>query len=201
MIKRKRILLMVASLAALAFITSSLMGLFSDTVEIQRYTVLESHGNIEIRHYPEAVLATFRSAGSDYSSVANGSFRRLANYIFGGNQRGESIAMTAPVHMQMGDKGSEMAFVMPASYTMESLPRPNDPSVTLVKSSEETVASIRFGGWASDEKLADEAAQLATWLSERGIRITGPWRYLGYNAPWKVMGRRNEVIFPIEFPR
>jgi len=169
-------------------------------IEEPRFDTLLQQGPLEVRRYAPYMVAEVR-VGGEFEQAGNRAFRLLANYIFGGNQRGESIAMTAPVHMQMGEQGSEMAFVMPASYTMESLPRPNDPSVTLVKSRQETVASIRFGGWASDEKLADEAAMLAAWLGERGIRITGPWRYLGYNAPWKVMGRRNEVIFPIELPR
>ena len=58
-------------------------------------------------------------------------FRSLAGYIFGGNEGGKKIAMTAPVHMEMGADSSRMRFVMPSDLTMDSLPEPNDANVKL----------------------------------------------------------------------
>jgi hypothetical protein len=174
-----------------------LFSAFQDTTELQPYTVLERRGELEIRHYPEAILATFRSGGVTYDEAANSSFRRLARYIFGGNRTGEQIAMTAPVHMTMGEEGSEMAFVMPSAYPMERLPDPRDPEIRLSRSEARTVAAITFGGWASDRRLREKAALLMALLEKEGLTPAGPWSYLGYDPPWRLWGRRNDVIIPI----
>ena len=50
----------------------------------------------------------------------SGSFRTLAAYVFGDNDRQERIGMTAPV-INAEDR---MAFIMPGRYNLENLPRP-----------------------------------------------------------------------------
>jgi len=184
-------------MSLLIFLLMPFLSSVQDTTELQPYTVLERRGELEIRHYPEAILATFRSAGVRYDQSANSSFRRLARYIFGGNQTEERIAMTAPVHMTMGEEGSEMAFVMPSAYSMDQLPGPRDPEIRLTRSEARTVAAITFGGWASDRRLREKSALLLALLEKEGLTPAGPWSYLGYDPPWRLWGRRNEVVIPI----
>ncbi|GIS92356.1 MAG: hypothetical protein CM1200mP21_06510 [Candidatus Poseidoniales archaeon] len=48
---------------------------------------------------------------------SSGGFRRKADTSLG-NQRNQSIAMTAPVHMWKSEGGSKMAFIMPSEHEM-----------------------------------------------------------------------------------
>ena len=78
---------------------------------------------------------------------AQRSGRRLAGYIFGGNSRRAAIAMTAPV-AQSSQKiamtapvaqspgkggGSVIRFYLPAKWSLQTLPVPNDDEVRLVE--------------------------------------------------------------------
>ena len=167
----------------------------------QPYSVLATVGELEVRHYPEALSASVLRPGAHYREVANPGFRSLAGYIFGGNAEGRKIAMTAPVHMEMGADSSRMRFIMPEGLTMDSLPRPDDPNVQLERVPAETVAVLRFGGFAKDERIAECSAQLLEQVRTAGLEVLGPVRFLGYDPPWQVVARRNEVIVAVKWPR
>jgi hypothetical protein len=167
----------------------------------QPYTVLATMGEFEVRHYPEALSASVVRSGGAYRDVANNSFRSLAGYIFGGNAQGRQIAMTAPVHMEMGADSSRMRFIMPEGLTMDSLPTPNDPGVKLERVPAETVAVLRFGGFAKDEAIAEHARELLAQLRTAGVEPMGPVRFLGYDPPWQLVARRNEVIVAVKWPK
>ena len=163
----------------------------------QPYKEIRSIGSLEIRFYPKAVMASVRSPQSGYTESSNNNFRKLAGYIFGDNQQQSKIAMTAPVHMDWDDKGSSMSFVMPEGYNLQNLPKPKESDIQLHTSDEEYVAVLRFGGYASDNVIKEKKAELETLLAKAGIRHDGNFRYLGYNAPWDFINRRNEVIVRI----
>ena len=92
-----------------------------------------------------------------------------------------------------------MSFVMPANYTLDNLPKPKDASIHLDTSPEEYVAAIRFGGYASDKDIKKYSAKLEKALNETGIPYEGNFRFLGYNAPFQLFGRRNEVIVRVRW--
>jgi hypothetical protein len=167
--------------------------------ENQKYRLVKKEAQYEIRFYPAATFAKIYSPGTDYKSVANSGFRKLAGYIFGGNDQGKSIAMTSPVRMEMREKGSSMSFVMPEKYQESDLPKPKDSGVHIVKSSPQYVAVIRFGGYADDEKIKEKRDQLLHLIQSNGIKVAGDYTYLGYNAPYQFWGRTNEVVIPIEW--
>lgn len=175
--------------------------LLSNTLktENQKYRLVLKEDGFEIRFYPSATFAKINSPGTNYKSVASSGFNKLAGYIFGGNDQGKSIAMTAPVRMEMSDKGSTMSFVMPEKYQASDLPKPKDASVQIVKSSPQYVAVIRFGGYADDEKISEHRAILLKLIENKGIKVTGEYTFLGYNAPFQFWGRTNEVAIPIEW--
>jgi hypothetical protein len=166
-------------------------------VEQQTYICHKKEGKFEIRTYPPALLATVRTKGTSYGETASPSFRRLANFIFGGNQQNQKIAMTAPVHMEFSDDGSKMSFVMPAGFDENNLPLPNDPGVVISKSQEKKVVSLRFGGFASDKKIQQKTRELLAYMSLNNLQIKGKPEYLGYNSPFRIIGRRNEIIAEI----
>ena len=115
--------------------------------ENQKYRIVLKGAQFEIRFYPSATIAKIYSSGTDYKSVSSGGFRKLAGYIFGGNDHRKSISMVAPVRMEMSDKRSSMSFVMPEKYKEADLPKPKDASVHIVKLSPQYLAFISFGGF------------------------------------------------------
>lgn len=165
--------------------------------EQQQYDVKMEFPGFEIRYYPEAILASVYSNADNYREVSSPGFNALAGYIFGGNSSGEKIAMTAPVHMEIKESGSSMSFVMPSKYSMDELPEPNNAYVKLEKTSPVYMATIRFGGYANDNRILDYSNQLADMLVKRNIRFTGDFKYFGYNSPYKVINRRNEIVVEI----
>lgn len=167
--------------------------------ENQKYRVVRKDAQFEIRFYPAATFAKIYSDGTDYKSVANSGFKKLAGYIFGGNEQGKSISMTAPVRMELGSTGSSMSFVMPEKYKEADLPKPKDSSVHIVKSSPQYVAVVSFGGYADDEKIREKRDFLLKLIQKKGIKVAGSYSFLGYNAPFQFWSRKNEVVIPIEW--
>ena len=186
---------MIFGIVCLTFLTVysfAKMGIFN--IEKQKYRVVHSGKGFEIRYYPPAVLATVYSTAKNYRELASPGFRKIANYIFGGNAQGTKIAMTAPVHMDMGSERSSMSFVMPEQYDLNSLPKPLSEEIHLQKTGGEYVAAITFGGYAGDSEIKKYSARLAGLLRENRIEPVGSFRFLGYNAPYQFIGRKNEVI-------
>jgi hypothetical protein len=167
--------------------------------ENQKYRLVKKEAKFEIRFYPSATFAKIYSTGTDYKSVSSSGFRKLAGYIFGGNDQSKSISMTAPVRMEMSDKGSTMSFVMPEKYKEADLPKPKDAGVHIVKSSPQYVAVISFGGYANDEKIIENRDLLLKLIQKKGIKVTGEYSFLGYNAPFQFWSRKNEVVIPIDW--
>ena len=136
----------------------------SNKIEQYAYTVEKELDGVEIRQYEDAVFSSVKLKDSTYANSANQGFRILAGYIFGGNDKGQSIAMTSPVVMEMG-KEMKMSFMVPAELNMDSLPKPNDGRVYQEKVKGSKMAVIRFGGWASDEKIEEQKKKLTQELS------------------------------------
>lgn len=187
----------IAILTLVIFQSFTLMSAIK--TEKQKYTVILKDKDFEIRFYPSATIATINSNAKIYKDLAGSGFRKLAGYIFGGNETGTNISMTSPVHMDINDSVSSMSFVMPSSYNQENLPKPNDPNVQIQKTADEYVAVIRFGGFASDKDLLFYSGKLHDILVEKGITSYGHSRFLGYNPPFQLIDRRNEIIVSVNW--
>ncbi len=171
----------------------------SNKTEEQKYTVILKDKDFEIRFYPSATVATINSNAKTYKDLSGPWFSKLAGYIFGGNETNTSISMTSPVHMDITDSVSSMSFVMPSAYTQENLPKPNDPNVIIKKTPDEYVAVLQFGGFASDKDLLFYSEKLHDILVKKGITSYGHARYLGYNPPFQLLKRRNEIIVSVNW--
>jgi len=101
--------------------------------------------------------------------------------------------------MDINDAVSTMSFVMPSSYNQTNLPKPNNPDVILEETTDEYVAAIQFGGFASDSELKFYSEKLRNILKQKSIKTYGNARFLGYNPPFQLVGRRNEIIISIEW--
>ncbi len=159
-------------------------------IEEPAYETAQHIDNVELRDYAASIQARTTMGSEDSSSS---SFRRLANYIFGGNTAEQSIAMTAPVESHMTSDGY-MAFTLPSEYAMAQLPSPNDTSVTLHAVPARRIAVIVFGGWATDGRVEEKSRELMAVLAANGIQTVGEPFLNQYNPPWTLpWNRRNEV--------
>jgi effector-binding domain-containing protein len=210
---------MIYTLIALVVVIAlwSIGGIFGSRVEQADYTVVETRNGYEIREYPAHIVAQTTVQGSYGESMSSG-FRIVAGYIFGGNTKKESIAMTAPVVAQKGegaqaseriamtapvvatDEGDShvISFGMPRSYTLETLPKPNDPRVKIVMIPAKKYAVVRFSWYRSDARVKSMQAKLLSALARDGIVAGGSIAYAGYNAPWTPPWMtRNEVFVEV----
>lgn len=169
------------------------------TTETQSYRIITSETDYEIRLYPPATMATVSLQAKNYKELSSQGFNKLASFIFGGNDSNESIAMTTPVHMDITDSASTMSFVMPAKYQQNNLPKPNDSAVIITTSAEEYVAVLQFSGYANDASIKKYASQLENSLKANNIEFYGNFRFLGYNAPFQFIGRKNEIIVGVNW--
>lgn len=177
------------------------------------YEVTEQDGPIEVRQYEPQVLAE-TVVEDDHDEAGSKAFRRLAGYIFGKNQSqqqiamtapvlqqeaSEAIAMTAPVLQRDAESGWWMAFILPADISLASAPKPIDTRVHLREIPGRKLATLRYGGLNSPEKLERFAGELNQWLKVRGLRPVGEPTMASYDPPWTVwFMRRNEVQIELE---
>ena len=171
----------------------------TNNTEEQKYKVVRAYEDFEIRFYPSAIIATIHSDAKTYNDLSGPGFQKLAGYIFGGNEANMNISMTSPVHMDVNDSGSTMSFVMPSDYTEKTLPKPNDPGVIIKNTEDEYVAAIRFGGFASDQDRKYFTEKLQDLLRENLITPLGHYRFLGYNPPYQMTDRRNEIVVTVQW--
>lgn len=181
-------------------------------IETPAHTLVEKRGAYEIRDYAGYIRAEVTLRGG-YRDTLYGGFREVAGYIFGDNTGAADIAMTAPV-LQEGapekiamtapvlqeDKGDAytVSFVMPAKYTLDSLPKPNNPNVVLREVPPARYAVARFGGYAWERKALRRVAALEKRLAADGLVATGPAIIAQYDPPWTpFFMRKNEVQIPI----
>lgn len=195
----------------------SAWGFFGSRVEQAEYTVQKRMNGYEIREYPAHLVAQ-TTVGGSYGDAMNEGFGIVAGYIFGANTKKESIAMTAPVVAQKGEdtKTSEaiamtapvlatsagdsqiISFGMPRSYTVETLPIPTDPRVTIVAVPAKTYAAMQFSWYRTDARVKAMQEKLLAALVRDGVSVQGSPAYAGYNAPWTPPWMtRNEVLVEI----
>ena len=168
----------------------------TSNIETPIYDVVKSFENFEIRSYDAMVVAQTEMKSSAYEESSSMGFRTIADYIFGGNKDNQQIAMTSPVIMEMGEESS-MSFVMPKEHAIENLPEPNSKQVELVQLQPKTYAVLEFTGYANDKKIEKHSKRLLQFLKAENLSPIGNMKYLGYNPPWQVLGRKNEIAVEV----
>jgi hypothetical protein len=195
----KMFIIIFAVVILLIILLQSFTIMSTNKTEEQKYSIIQKYKDFEIRFYPSATIAIISSNARTYRDLSGPGFRKLAGYIFGGNEANTKISMTSPVQMDINDSVSTMSFVMPSAYKKEDLPKPTDSNVRIMNTADEYVAVIRFGGFASDKDLKFYSEKLQNLLKENGITSSGNYRFLGYNPPYQFIGRRNEIIVSVEW--
>lgn len=200
--------LLLAAAAAL------LTGETAMATEEPKYTVSVKEGDFEVRDYP-AMVAAEVSVSGDRAEASSAGFKLLAGYIFGGNTKKQSIAMTAPVVqaagdsekiamtapvLQTGQPGSwTVRFLMPSGYTLDTLPKPNDARVKLLPVPAARMAVVQFSGLAREDDIATQTRLLTTQLASHHLAALGQPVLARYNPPWTPwFMRRNEIMVTVE---
>ena len=174
--------MILVALAATFIVFQLYISYNTNSVESQLYEVLEDKGEFEIRFYPSVNIAQITSNSKSYDAMSSKGFGKLAGYIFGGNDKEEKIAMTSP-------------------YDSKELPTPKDGSVKILKTDDEYVAALSFGGFANDKTIKENSDKLAKLLKENELVPRGNFRYLGYNPPFQLLGRKNEIVVKVDLVR
>lgn len=182
-------------------------------IEEAKYDVFKKDNSFEIRDYKPHVLAEIIVEG-DIEEAGNKAFNRLFRYISGENHssdkiemtapvsqepRGEKIKMTAPVSLQPAEGQWAVSFMMPASYTLETLPIPNDPEINLRQVPARRMAAVRYSGFWSEKKYLRYKKKLEAWIQKEGLTVGGDPIWARYNSPFTFWFlRRNEILIPIK---
>ena len=189
-----KIVYIILGIIILAFIAVQVYAMTGQSgIETYSFKVEKTYETFEIRSYEATLFTMVKLPPSEYKTASGQGFRLLAGYIFGGNETNEKIAMTSPVAMSLEDS-MIMMFMVPKQYKKEDLPKPNQSQVKFHEEPEKRVAAITFGGWADDEKIEKYKKQLIKALEAEGIAYTNRFYFLGYNAPYEVLSRKNEII-------
>ncbi len=185
--------------------------------EEPRYDVTERISeSVELRTYKPYVLAEVTLPGNKDDTMNEG-FRTLANYIFGGNTTAAEISMTAPVVGQSTSQTSStkiamtapvtgqasgnqytIQFMMPAEYTLQTLPKPNDSRITLREQPTRKALVERFSWFMGNSKIADATHTLKDEAAKRKLTVVGEPMVAYFNPPWTLPWlRRNEVMVEV----
>lgn len=193
-----QIAVIVLSVILAAFIILQLY-LLHGQKNIERYTyvIKKKYKEFEIRSYETTLFTSVELSATGYKHSSGKGFSILAGYIFGNNERNEKIAMTSPVSMSLGDSMT-MMFMVPKKYKKEMLPKPNLSGIEFKEEPAKTVAAIRFSGWANDSKLEKYKQHLKAALDAEGIKYSNQFYFFGYNAPYEVFNRKNEVVVELQ---
>ena len=197
--------------AGFAAIVAVLVTPAAMAIEEPRFKVLEKDGSFELREYSTHIVAETRvEAGfEDAGSLA---FQRLFRYISGNNVAQQKIAMTAPV-TQSGSEKIKMtapvsqvadgnaylvAFSLPSTYTLATVPKPLDPTVRIRQVPAQLIACWRYSGRWTESNYREHEVLLRERIKSRELITRGDPVLARYNppfTPWFM--RRNEVWIPV----
>jgi effector-binding domain-containing protein len=186
-------------------------------IETPKYEVISAKNGYEIRQYQSQIVAEAKVSGT-YKESVNQGFRKIAGFIFGNNTASGSIAMTAPVlhekqplsekismtapvlHGGAAETGNyTVAFVMPSSYTLDTLPKPNNPEVTVHAVPSKKYAALRFRGYAPESKVDQKTKRLLDLLNQDNLNTVGVLSVAEYIRPWTPpFMRRNEILVEVQ---
>ena len=158
--------------------------------ETQSFDLIKKVDEAEIRFYPPAVKIR--------SSRKNG-FGALFGYISGRNSRDQKIAMTTPVYLGKNKDNEMMEFVLPRSINKSNAPKPLSEKVEVYESKSGYYIAHSFGGYAFDWSVNRIRKNLEEIAFRNKIKLIGDPFVLVYDSPYKIINRKNEVLFEVDF--
>lgn len=183
-------------------------------IEEPKFTLVERKTGYDIREYGSYIMAQTDVTGN-YNDATSKGFQIIADYIFGNNTSQSSIAMTAPV---LESKSSEkiamtvpvidtekdggtrtISFVLPSEYTVETLPKPNNPQVKITQIPPRKVAVLSFTWYPTAKRVEEKKNELLSLLAKDGLEVDGEIQVARYNPPLSMpLMLRNEIIVAVK---
>ena len=194
---------MLRSLATLV-IATIVAGTGSPAMALEepQFEVIHITDDYEIRRYAPYIVAEVDVAG-DMGDSGNRAFRILANYIFGNNEPGQKMQMTAPVVSDAPRASKDAftyAFVMESRYSMNTLPAPVDPRIRIVQKPAQVVAARSYSGRWTQENFLRHELSLVSALTIDGLSMRSEPLLARYNSPFRPWFlRRNEVLVELDW--
>jgi hypothetical protein len=188
----KRVLVSVGALLALTIASWQLRRFFAAQ---PRYQLERRIGDLEIRRYGPRVVA-HTDVDADFENAFHDGLARLSDYMLGGNETADHIALTEPVTASPasageGSGGYRVAVEMPERHEP---PRPADPRVRLDTMPVRRVAVLRFHGPASAAAVERMERRLLDAAAAAGLMTLGETSFAAYDPPSTLPSlRRNEV--------
>lgn len=172
--------------------------------ESLRYTVERKIGDVEIRNYPDFLIASVDDMTDDDA------FRILFGYISGNNKSREQVAMTVPVISGKREReeipmttpvistSRSFSFVMPSRYTQDTLPEASDERVRIIEIESRRMAVLSFKGRTNEDSVRRHEAELYRILERGGIKVNGESFLMRYNGPFTPgFIRHNEIAVEV----
>ena len=158
------------------------------------YQLVSKNDIYEIRKYSDSLAA--ETITTDQSN----SFRKLFNYISGGNEKKQKIEMTTPVTVIEKEGDMTMQFYLPKIFDQSNAPVPAGADVKIVKIEGGYYAVLRYSGRSSDPNFIKHKEILEKELSKDNISIISKPIRATYNSPFTLPAfRRNEAMFKINY--
>lgn len=168
-------------------------------LESPKYQILKRTADYEVRKYfPFIVVET---KGEKLSGSTG--FNSVAGYIFGKNSATEKIPMTTPVFTETIDpEASKVAIqiVLPQQKDLNSLPAPNEETVSLREVGGGFAAVLKFSGKPTEDLVLEKEKELRRSLLRDGLKPKKGCLLARYNDPGRTWNfiMRNEVLIWLE---
>ena len=161
-------------------------------IETYPYVISKKYNTFEIRNYEETLFTSVKLSTKGYKNSSSKGFSILAGYIFGNNERNEKISMTSPVLYNINNSPT-FSFIMPSEFDQKNLPIPKNTEIFFKTEYNQCVATIKFGGFANDEKCQKIYDELKELLDLNNISFNENYIIAIYNSPYQLLNRKNEI--------
>lgn len=197
----------IASICKIVFLVMPMYSGVTMATEEPKYKIESKSDLYEVRNYDSTLVAE-TTIDANFEDAGNRAFRILADYIFGNNAietkiemtapvsqvKSKKIEMTAPVNLSKNDMGFVVQFTMPATFTLENIPKPNDERVLIREIPKRKVAVFSYSGSWSEDRYKRKLAEFRSALEKDQIKTLGEPIFARYNSPFQLWFlRRNEI--------
>lgn len=176
---------------------------FCHDLDCPKYKKLDEFDDVELREYAPTKWASTVVKETSYDKAVRTGFWRLFKYISGENEDKAKIPMTAPVRVKITPSQGPfceddfvVSFFVPFEF-QENTPKPSNEAVFLDSTPGGRYYVAAFGGFAKEAKVIARASELVEKLDKAKKKyVQGPYFEAGYDAPFRLINRHNEVWIP-----